>query len=118
MPRVRGGEQGSRTPDGVSAAGSSARTDGGVARVAQPARYARTKESYAPDKALRGWRFADFSSASRCLFFHQATKGQLYITVNLLICMRTNASVVELLNHGLYVKDVVVPVVVAPPEEE
>ena len=60
---------------------------------------------------------ADFSSASRCLFF-QATKGQRYITVNLLICMRTNASVVELLNHGLYVKDVVVPVVVAPPEEE
>ena len=32
--------------------------------------------------------------------------------------MRTNASVVELLNHGVYVKDVVVPVVVAPPEEE
>ena len=60
------------------------------------------------------WFHAYFSSASRCLFF-QATKGQRYITVNLFICMRTNASVVELLNHGLYVQDVVVPVVVAPP---
>ena len=80
---------------------------------------ARKKVMNAPDKALRGCMVAQISPRPVDACFSRPLRANAtYITVNLLICMRTNASVVELLNHGLYVKDVVVPAVVAPPEEE